>query len=137
MNAATPYPAEAADARLDGRISSAEATFSAFTRLMDERQKAADERYRASEARMDRMEAMLAEIRASVASLRTTIVATGITSVFAVTAIVGTMQANLLASLGVGKDFALLQAEVKRQVEETAVLLKRVEEEKNHPTNSH
>ena len=86
---------------------------------------------------MDRMEAMLAEIRASVASLRTTIVATGITSVFAVTAIVGTMQANLLASLGVGKDFALLQAEVKRQVEETAVLLKRVEEEKNHPTNSH
>jgi len=137
MNAATPYPAEAADARLDGRISSAEATFSAFTKLMDERQKAADEGYRASEARMDRMEAMLAEIRASVASLRTTIVVTGITGVFAVIAIVGTMQANLLASLGVGKDFALLQVEVKRQVEETAVLLKRVEEEKNHPTNSH
>ncbi|MRW91307.1 hypothetical protein GJ699_15040 [Duganella sp. FT80W] len=118
-NAAAPH-IETVEARLDGRISSMEATFAAFVQLMDER-------HRASEARMDRMEAMIAEIRASVASLRVTIVITGISSVLAATfgiaALNANMQSNMLAALTGGKEMQALYMEVKQQTDENRRLV--------------
>jgi hypothetical protein len=118
------------EARMDGRISSMEATFASFVKLMDERQKTSD-------ARMDRMEAMIAEMRASIANLRVTIVITAVTSVLAtvlgISAFNAALYSNMLAALQTGKEMAVTQAEVQRIVERTAVLLKKVEDEKNPP----
>ncbi|MYN38661.1 hypothetical protein GTP55_04670 [Duganella sp. FT109W] len=125
------------EARVDGRISSVEATFANFVKVMDEREKVASERHKASEARMDRMEAMIAEMRASIASLRTTIVVTGVSSVLAavlgISAFNAALYSNMLAALSAGKEMAETQAEVKRIVAETAILLKRAQEEKKPP----
>jgi multidrug efflux pump subunit AcrA (membrane-fusion protein) len=125
------------EARTDGRISSMEATFASFVILMDEREKAATERHKAAEAGMDRMEAMIAEMRASIASLRITIVITAVSSVLAtvlgVSAFNATLYANMLAALQTGKEMAETQAEVQHIVERTAILLKKIEDEKNPP----
>ncbi len=127
------------EARMDSRISSVEVTFANFVKVMDEREKVSSERHKASEARMDRMEAMIAEMRASIASLRITIVVTGITSVLAavlgISAFNAALYSNMLAALSAGKEMASIQAEVKKQAEQTAVLIKNMqaEQEKNKP----
>src|SRR5450830_1836375 len=54
-NTADETPVAVLEARMDGRISSMEATFASFVKLMDERQKVSD-------ARFDRIEAMPAEM---------------------------------------------------------------------------
>lgn len=109
-----------------------EATFSSFVKLMDERQKVSD-------ARFDRIEGMLTEMRANIASLRTTIVVTGISSVLAavlgISAFNAALYSNMLAALSAGKEMAVIQAEVKKQAEQTAVLIKNMQAEqaKNKP----
>lgn len=114
-----------------------ETTFANFVLLMAERQKVADERHKAAEARFDRIEAMLAEMRASIASLRTIIVVTGISSVLATTfgiaALNASMQSNMLEALKGGKEMATTQAEVNRQLKETALLLKQLQDERKLP----
>ena len=138
-NAADKTPVAVLEARMDGRISSMEATFASFVKLMDERDKVAIERHKASEARMDRMEAMIAEMRASIASLRITIVVTGISSVLAavlgISAFNAALYSNMLAALSAGKEMATIQAEVRKQTEETAVLIRKMqtEQEKKPP----
>jgi hypothetical protein len=127
-------PLAVLEARMDGRISSMEATFASFVKLMDERQKVSD-------ARFDRIEAMLAEMRSSIASLRTTIVVTGISSVLAavlgITAFNAALYSNMLAALSTGKEMATIQAEVKKQAEETAALIKKMQaDQENKPTPS-
>ncbi|MRW85640.1 hypothetical protein GJ698_16275 [Pseudoduganella sp. FT26W] len=134
-NNAEETPIAVLEARMDGRISSMEATFSSFVKLMDERQKISD-------ARFDRIEAMLTEMRANIASLRTTIVVTGISSVLAavlgISALNATLYSNMLAALSAGKEMAAIQAEVKKQAEQTAVLIKNMQaqQEKNKPPTS-
>ena len=131
-NTADETPVAVLEARMDGRISSMEATFASFVKLMDERQKVSD-------ARFDRIEAMPAEMRASIASLRTTIVVTGISSVLAavlgISAINAALYSNMLAALSADKEMAALQAEVKRQAEDTGTLIKKMQadQEKKPP----
>ena len=125
------------ETRLDGRISSVEVTFANFVKVMDEREKVANERHKASEARMDRMEAMLTEMRTSIASLRVTIVVTAVSSVLAavlgISAFNAALYSNMLAALQTGKEMATTQAEVRRIVEETSILLKKSQDEKKPP----
>jgi hypothetical protein len=129
-NNADETPVAVLEARMDGRISSMEATFSSFVKLMDERQKVSD-------ARFDRIEAMLTEMRANIASLRTTIVVTGISSVLAavlgISAFNAALYSNMLAAMSAGKEMAQTQAEMKRIVEEAAILVKQAKEEKSQP----
>lgn len=136
-NNADETPVAVLEARMDGRISSMEATFSSFVKLMDERDKVATERHKASEARMDRMEAMIAEIRANLASLRITIVITAVSSVLAtvlgVSAFNAALYSNMLAALQTGSDMAESKAEVRRVATEAALLLKRAEEKDAKP----
>ncbi|MRX09474.1 hypothetical protein GJ697_16660 [Pseudoduganella sp. FT25W] len=134
-NNAEETPIAVLEARMDGRISSMEATFSSFVKLMDERQKISD-------ARFDRIEAMLTEMRANIASLRTTIVVTGISSVLAavlgISAFNAALYSNMLAALTAGKEMVAIQAEVKKQAEQTAVLIKNMQaqQEKKKPPTS-
>jgi hypothetical protein len=125
------------EVRVDGRISSVEATFANFVKVMDEREKVASERHKASEARMDRMEAMIAEILASIASLRTTIVVTGVSSVLAavlgISAFNAALYSNMLAALQTGSNMAESKAQVERVAAQAALLLKRAEEKENRP----
>lgn len=123
------------EVKMEGRMSSMETTFANFIELMNERQRIADERYRASEARMDRMEAMIADIRVEIRSLRVTIVVTAVSSVLAavlgISAFNAALYSNMLAAFQAGSDMTATQAEVRRIVEETAVLLKRAQNEQN------
>jgi hypothetical protein len=120
------------EARVDGRISSVEATFDNFTKLMEER-------HRTSEARMDRMEAMIiefrAEVREEIRSLRTTIVVTAITSVLAavlsISAVNASLYSNMRATFEMGKEEAAARAEVVQAAEELIALKKRMDEERN------
>jgi hypothetical protein len=113
------------EARMDGRISSVEATFDNFTKLMEER-------HRTSEARMDRMEAMIiefrAEVREEIRSLRTTIVVTAITSVLAavlgISAVNASLYSNMRATFEMGKEEAAARAEVVQAAEELIALKK-------------
>ncbi|QJD91850.1 hypothetical protein HH213_18195 [Duganella dendranthematis] len=76
-------------------------------------------------------------MRTSIASLRTTIVVTGVSSVLAavlgISAFNAALYSNMLAALSAGKEMAETQAEVRRIVAETAILLKRAQEEKKPP----
>lgn len=92
-----------------------------------------DARIETIEARLDArvlaIEAAVVEIRAEIKSLRVTIVVTAIASVLAIASINAAMYSNMLAAFESGKDIAKTQAEVTRQVEATAALLKRIEEQ--------
>ncbi|MYM32104.1 hypothetical protein GTP58_27605 [Duganella sp. CY15W] len=113
---------ETIEARMDGRVSSVEATYTEFSKRMDERQKNSD-------AKFDRIEAMLAEMRTSLANLRITIIITGITVILGVAAFNATVMSNMIASFESGKNLSTAQAEVKRQTEETAKLLRKIQDD--------
>ncbi|SHN15988.1 hypothetical protein SAMN05192549_10537 [Duganella sacchari] len=111
---------ETIEARMDGRVSSIETTYTEFSKRMDERQKNSD-------AKFDRIETMLAEMRTSLANLRITIIITGITVILGVAALNATVMSNMIASFESGKNLSTAQAEVKRQTEETAKLLRKIQ----------
>jgi hypothetical protein len=114
------------EARMDGRVSSVEATFAGLSKLMDERQQVSD-------ARMDRIEAMLAEIRSAVAGLPTTIWVAAVSSVLAivlgVAGFTASLSSNIFAAFESAANISSSQAEVKRQTEETAILLKKIQQD--------
>ncbi|USX22617.1 hypothetical protein NHH82_10845 [Oxalobacteraceae bacterium OTU3REALA1] len=121
---------EAVESRMDGRVARIEAALAASTALVDERSRHAD-------ARMERMESALSELRSetrsAISGLKTTIIVTAISAVFAivfgVAAFNATVLSNMVASFESGKNTSAAQAEVKRQVEETAALLKKMRED--------
>ncbi|MTV36165.1 hypothetical protein [Duganella radicis] len=88
-----------------------------------------DARVLAIEATVVEIRADIREIRAEIKSLRVTIVVTAIASVLAIASINAAMYSNMLAAFESRKDIAKTQAEVTRQVEATAALLKRIEEQ--------
>ena len=118
---------EAVESRMDGRVARIEAALATSTALVDERSRHAD-------ARMERMETALFELRSetrsAISGLKTTIIVTAISAVFAivfgVAAFNATVLSNMVASFESGKNTSAAQAEVKRQVEETAALLKKI-----------
>jgi hypothetical protein len=123
---------EAVESRMDGRVARIESALAASAALMEERS-------RHSDARMERIETALSEIRAETRSaiegLKTTVIVTAISAVVAivlgVAAFNATVLSNMVAAFEAGKNTSAAQAEVKRQTEQTAALLKKMQDEVN------
>lgn len=125
----------AMEARMDGRVASIEATISGFLGRQEERFGRLDDR-------LLRMEQSVSQTQGDVKSLKSTIIVTAVSVVLAivlgVAAFNATVLSNMVASFESGKNTATSladtkasQAEVKRQTEETAALLKRIQDELN------
>ncbi|MBP1203958.1 anti-sigma-K factor RskA [Duganella sp. 1411] len=123
---------EAVESRMDGRVARIESALAASAALMEERS-------RHSDARMERIETALSEIRAETRSaiegLKTTVIVTAISAVLAivlgVAAFNATVLSNMVAAFEAGKNTSAAQAEVKRQTDQTAALLKKMQDEVN------
>lgn len=106
---------ETIEVRMDGRVASIEAKIDGFMARMDDR--------------TGRMEADLSATRSEFKSLKTTIIITAIASVLGLFgANVGMVQ-TMLAAFESGKNSTVGQAELKRQSEETAALLKQMQDQ--------
>lgn len=87
--------------------------------------------------RMDRLEHALNVLTSTVASLKSTMIITGISSVIAI--VLGTagfnaaLLSNMSAMFDSGKNSAEMQYETRRQVEETAALLKKMQQRYDNP----
>jgi hypothetical protein len=112
---------ETIEVRMDGRVASIEANFAGFAARMDDRSANTD-------ARFERMEYTIKDTLASIGSLKTTIILTALSTVLAIVigmaAFNATVLSNMLASFESGKNMSAAQAEIKRQTEETATLLR-------------
>ena len=69
------------------------------------------------------------ETRGDIKNLKWTIIATAIATVLGIAAFNATVLSNMLASFESGKNTAAAQAEVKRNSEETAALIKKMRED--------
>jgi hypothetical protein len=82
--------------------------------------------------RMDRLERTIEATNSALSSLKSTIILTGISSTIAIILGVAGFNAALLSNMGAmyesGKNTAEMQFETRRQVEETAALLKKLQE---------
>jgi len=122
---------EAMEARMDGRVASIESSVNVFLARQDERFVRLDEQ-------LGRMAEDVTQTQADVKNLKSTIIVTAISVVLAivlgVAAFNATVLSNMLASFESGKNTASAQAEVKKQVEETGQLLKKLQEEQARST---
>ena len=71
------------------------------------------------------------ETRGDIKNLKWTIIAAAIATVLGIAAFNATVLPNMVASFESGKNTAAAQAEVKKQTEETAALLRKVHEDLN------
>lgn len=69
------------------------------------------------------------ETRGDIKNLKWTMVATAIATVLGIAAFNATVLSNMVASFESGKNTAAAQAEVKKQSEETAALIKKMQED--------
>ena len=69
------------------------------------------------------------ETRGDIKSLKWTIIGTAIATVLGIAAFNATVLSNMVASFESGKNTATAQAEVKKQSEETAALIKKMQED--------
>lgn len=117
---------ETIEARMDGRVAAIQASIDGFMGRMEERSLRTDDRFA-------RIEESQRDTQASLGSLKTTIITTAVATVIAivlgVAAFNATVLSNMLASFESGKNTAASQAEVKKQAEETAALLKQVQQQ--------
>ena len=120
---------------MDGRISSLEAAINAFIQRMEERFAQVDARFAQVdacfvqvEARMSNIEATVAATQNAIGGLRTTIVVTAIGAVIGVAAFNATVLSNMLASFESGRNVSEAQAKIQRQSEETAALLRQIQQ---------
>ncbi|MDK6079681.1 hypothetical protein [Massilia varians] len=119
------------ETRMDGRVASIEAKIDSLTSVLNERFKSMDER-------MGRIEGDARDTKASVSGLKSTIIWTAVSTVVAivlgVAAFNATVLSNMVASFESGKSTSAAQAEVKRQTEETAALLRQIQTQANNPS---
>lgn len=117
---------ETIEARMDGRVAAIQASIDGFMGRMDER-------FRSMDERMGRMEEDSREAKSAIRDLKSTMIVTAISTVLAivlgVAAFNATVLSNMVASFESGKNTAASQAEVKKQAEETAALLKQVQQQ--------
>ncbi|MDC8759184.1 hypothetical protein [Janthinobacterium fluminis] len=115
---------EAIEARMDARIASIEAKVDYFMARIDEK-------FGWMDARMTNIETSLSEMKKSIAGMKTTIIVTAVSAslaiVLGVATFNATLLANMLASFESGKNTTLAQAEIRKQAEETAQLLKQMQ----------
>ena len=109
-----------------GHVKSIEATISGFVGRQEERFGRLDDR-------LVRMEQSTIDTQADIKGLKSTIIITAISTVLAivlgVAAFNATVLSNMVASFESGKNTAIAQAEVKKQSEDTAALIKRMQED--------
>lgn len=119
---------ETISVRMDGRVASIEAKIDGFTGRLEEKFGRMDDR-------MQHIETASSETQASLKGLKSTIIITAVSTVLAivlgVAAFNATVLSNMVASFESGKNTAAAQAEVKRQSEETAALLKQIQQDIN------
>lgn len=120
---------------MDSRIASLEATINALIQRMEERFAQVDARFVQVDARFAQVEARMSNIGATVAAtrnaiggLRTTIVVTAIGAVIGVAAFNATVLSTMLASFESGRNVSEAQAKIQRQSEETAALLRQIQQ---------
>ncbi|MDB5909904.1 MAG: hypothetical protein JWP34_4018 [Massilia sp.] len=129
---------------MDGRRASLEAKIDGFIARMDERFLWINERFERMDERFERMgerferidsriDKLGAELRAAISGLKSTSIITGISAVLAIVIGVASFNATMLSSMVTafesGKNTSAAQAEVKRQTEETAALLKQIQQQ--------
>ncbi|MHA4871361.1 hypothetical protein ACXZ1M_27090 [Duganella sp. PWIR1] len=122
--------------KMDGRVAAIQASIDGYLGRQEESAKRLEER-------LTRMESDSAQVRseikhnadrssAEMKSLKSTIIITAVSTVLAivlgVAAFNATVLSNMLASFESGKNTAAAQTDIKRQTEETAVLLKQIQE---------
>lgn len=117
---------ETIEARMDGRLAAIQASIDGFMGRLEERALRTDDRFA-------RIEESQRDTQASLGNLKTTIIVTALSTVLAivigVAAFNATVLSNMVASFESGKNTAASQAEVKKQAEETAALLKQVQQQ--------
>lgn len=118
---------ETIEVRMDGRVAAIQASIDSFIGRMEERGLRADDRFA-------RIEESQRDTQSSLGSLKTTIIVTAVSTVLAivlgVAAFNATVLSNMVASFDSGKSTSEAQAEVKRQAQETATLLKEMQEQR-------
>jgi ABC-type multidrug transport system fused ATPase/permease subunit len=116
---------DAREARMDGRVASIEAKIDGFIGRLDERFARMDDR-------MTHIEASTSQTQSAIGNLKTTTIITAVSTVLAivlgVAAFNATVLSNMVASFESGKATSAAQAEVKRQSEETAALLRQLQQ---------
>lgn len=117
---------ETIEARMDGRLTAIQGSIEGLIGRMDERALRSDDRFA-------RMEETIRDTQSSISNLKSTVILTAISTVLAivlgVAAFNATVLSNMVASFESGKNTAASQAEVRRQAEETAALLKQVQQQ--------
>ncbi|MDB5754261.1 MAG: hypothetical protein JWR56_689, partial [Massilia sp.] len=97
---------------------------------MDQRFERMGERFERIDSRIDKPGA---ELRAAISGLKSATITTGISAVLAIVIGVASFNATMLSSMVTafesGKNTSAAQAEVKRQTEETAALLKQIQQQ--------
>ena len=117
---------ETIEARMDGRVAAIQASVDGLVGVLNER-------FRSMDERMGRIEADSRDTKGAIGNLKSTMILTAVSTVVAivlgVAAFNATVLSNMVASFESGKGTASAQAEVKKQAEDTAALLKQVQQD--------
>lgn len=123
---------ETIEARMDGRVAAIQSSVDGLVGVLNER-------FRSMDERMGRIEADSRDTKGAIGNLKSTMILTAVSTVVAivlgVAAFNATVLSNMVASFESGKGTASAQAEVKKQAEDTAALLKQLQldlEEQRH-----
>lgn len=115
---------ETIEVRMDGRVAAIEAKIDGLVGVLNERFKRIDER-------MERIETATKETQASIGDLKKTMLVTALSSVIAIVLGVATFNTTLFSNMAFlfesGKNSGIHEAELKRQTEATAALLKQLQ----------
>lgn len=117
---------ETIDARMDARVAAIQASLDGYASRMEERALRTDDRFK-------RIEDSLQGTQSAISNLKSTTIVTAIgavlTIILGVAAFNATVLSNMVASFESGKNTSAAQQEVKRQSEETAALLKQIQQQ--------
>jgi len=113
---------------MDEQLAAIHASINLLTSRIDERYLRNDERASQADECMTRLEAAMTATQSQIQNLKTTMIVTAISTatatVLGVAAFNAAILSNMVASFESGKDIATAQAEIRRQSEETATLIK-------------
>lgn len=79
------------------------------------------------DGRIAALESSVKDVQNSISNLKSTILWAAVTSVIAIAAFNATVLANMVASFEAGKDTSDAQAEIRRQTDETARILREIQ----------
>ena len=112
-------------ARMEASVASIREIIAGFTGRMDERFGRMDERMQNSEASALRIQQSISDLKSTMV---VTAIATVLSIVFGVAAFNATVLSNMVTAFESGKSTATAQAEVKKQAEDTAALLRQIQQ---------